>query len=124
LWSKPESWEGEGLLGHVPLEDEEVNIPAGYIFAYDVTPENSVKLKHLEINGDLFFMDGEDRLLQSYGIWVRAGNLTIGNETHPFESKATITLLGDNTDEYWAFTNSIEAGNKNLVVTSFAQMYG
>lgn len=39
-------------------------------------------------------------------------------------SKATITLLGDNTENYWAFTNSIEAGNKNLVITGTANIYG
>jgi hypothetical protein len=33
-------------------------------------------------------------------------------------------LLGDNTDNYFAFTNSIEAGNKNLVVTGTAILNG
>jgi hypothetical protein len=55
---------------------------------------------------------------------VRKGTLNIGNATHPFASKCTITLLGDNTDNFWAFHNSIEAGNKNLVVTGTANIYG
>jgi len=55
---------------------------------------------------------------------VRSGTLNIGNDTHPFEGQATINLLGDNTEEYFAFTPSIEAGNKNLVVTGNANFYG
>jgi hypothetical protein len=57
-------------------------------------------------------------------VWVRDGALNIGNATHPFAHKATITLLGDNTENYWAFTNAVEAGNKNLVVTGSANIYG
>ena len=35
-----------------------------------------------------------------------------------------ITLLGDNTERYWAFTNAIEAGNKNFVITGKVNLWG
>ena len=59
-----------------------------------------------------------------YKLWVRAGTLNIGSADLPFESEATITLWGDNTDEYWSFDRSIEAGNKNFIVTGTANIYG
>ena len=55
---------------------------------------------------------------------MRSGTLEIGTPEDPFRAKANIQLLGDNTDNYFAFTNSIEAGNKNLVVTGTAIMNG
>lgn len=33
-------------------------------------------------------------------------------------------LLGNNEEEYFAFTSGIEAGNKNLVITGTVNMYG
>ena len=78
----------------------------------------------LEINGKLAFKAGGDRDLRSHKIWVRAGSLYIGSELIPFDSLATITLLGDNTEWYWSFTSAIEAGNKGLVVTGAVYMYG
>jgi hypothetical protein len=91
---------------------------------YDIPVDQAPKLNSLTINGQLTFEDGEDKLMMSHSIWVRSGTLNIGSEDAPFVSQATITLLGDNTEEYWAFTNSIEAGNKNLVVTGTANIYG
>jgi len=50
--------------------------------------------------------------------------LEIGTPEDPFRARANIHLLGDNTERYFAFTNSIEAGNKNLVVTGTAIFNG
>ena len=69
-------------------------------------------------------MPGDDRLIKTYNFWVRAGVLNIGEDGAPFPNKATIELQGDNTEEYFAFTPNIEAGNKNLVVTGTVNMYG
>ena len=63
-------------------------------------------------------------MLKTHNLWVRAGYLQIGNETNPFPNKATIELQGDNTENFFAFTPSIEAGNKNLVITSQVSMVG
>ena len=55
---------------------------------------------------------------------MRAGTLNIGTEENPFDKKAIIELLGDNTQHYWSFTSAVEAGNKNLVITGNVNMYG
>ena len=121
-WSDVSSWP---LLGRLPEDDDDVVIEPNMNMLYDLPIDGVIpRMKSLQINGFLTFEDGADRLMMSHSIWVRSGVLNIGNETHPFESKATITLLGDNTEHYWAFTNSIEAGNKNLVVTGTANIYG
>ena len=55
---------------------------------------------------------------------MRAGELEIGTEEERYVDKMYITLLGDNTERYWAFTSSIEAGNKNFVITGTANLWG
>jgi hypothetical protein len=107
----------------VPIEGDEVIIESGWNMIYDI--EESPYLSKLEIRGKLTFLNnGTDRTLNTYNLWVRSGELEIGNETHPFEGKARIMLLGDNTENYWAFHRSIEAGNKNFVVTGTARLFG
>ena len=64
----------------------------------DIPAEEMPKLTSIEINGKLTFQPGEDRALNAYKIWVRAGEMWIGTEEEPFDAKATITLLGDNTE--------------------------
>ena len=91
---------------------------------YDLPVDEAPKLESLEVNGKLTFLPGQDRLLKTYNLWVRAGELNIGEEGNPFPNKATIELQGDNTEEYFAFTRAIEAGNKNLVITGTVNMHG
>ena len=50
--------------------------------------------------------------------------MIVGTEEEPYTGEFRITLQGDNTERYFAFTNAIEAGNKNLVVTSLVSMWG
>ena len=90
----------------------------------DIPASEAVKLRSVEINGKLTFKLGADRALNAYKIWVRAGELHIGSALEPFDSKATITLLGNNLEEYWSYTASTETGNKGLVITGKAFMYG
>jgi hypothetical protein len=120
LWSVPETWPS----GVVPVAGEDVEILGSMNVVYDVALADTVDLDSLEINGILRFDDAEDRELRSHRVWVRAGEFNIGTATTPFPKKATITLLGNNTVEYWSFATNIEAGNKNLVVTGAANFYG
>ena len=106
-----------------PVDDEEVVIPAEVHMIYDI--EESPRLNGLEIRGKLTFENnGTDRHLYTYNLWVRSGELEIGTTDAPYTAKAHIQLLGDDTEEYFAFTNAIEAGNKNLVVTGTVNMHG
>jgi len=123
-WSNVAAWEGQ-FGDRIPTDDDDVVIQPSWNMIYDLPVDGPIpKLKSLQINGVLTFEDTADRLIKSHSIWVRQGTLNIGSEEQPFVHKATITLLGDNLDHYWAFTNSIEAGNKNLVVTGTANIYG
>lgn len=121
FWSVLADWDGRATI---PMDGEDVVIPSNWNMMYDVAVADAKKVKSLEINGKLTFLPGADRLLKAYNLWVRSGELNIGSEAQPFPNKATIELQGDNTEEFFAFTRSIEAGNKNLVITGDANFYG
>jgi hypothetical protein len=119
-WTDPDTWPN----GVVPVAGDDVEILGSMNVRYNVPLSETVDLDSLEINGILTFEDTEDRELRSHRVWVRAGEFNIGTADAPFPKKATITLLGNNTIEYWSFATNIEAGNKNLVVTGAANFYG
>lgn len=122
MWTDPKAWKFDPP--RIPRENDTVVIDTDMNIIYDVALGDEVKLESLEVNGKLTFLDGADRELKSHSVWVRAGELNIGSAAAPFQSKATITLLGDNTQFYWSFSDAIEAGNKNFVVTGNANIYG
>lgn len=121
FWSVLADWDGRLEL---PKDGDEVVIPSHWNMMYDIVEADTPKLESLEINGRLSFMPGADRILKAYNLWVRSGELNIGESGNPFPNQATIELQGDNTEEYFAFTRAIEAGNKNLVITGNVNMHG
>jgi len=62
--------------------------------------------------------------LRAKYVFVRMGELIIGNETDPFLGQATITLYGNKQDQHIVYDNAIEAGNKILANTGLIKMYG
>jgi hypothetical protein len=76
-WSDAKNWPNETL----PAEGDTVEIVNGWKMILDV--ENPPKLHTLKVNGILIFSDEIDIHLQAINIYVRAGELHIGNETHP-----------------------------------------
>jgi hypothetical protein len=91
---------------------------------YDIDNDSPIYNK-VEINGRVSFLDnGVDRNLRARYIFVRQGELTIGNSTFPYLSNATITLYGDKEDEAFVVTNDVEGGNKILVNTALINMQG
>lgn len=78
LWSKISSW--PNLDGRIPIDGDDIVIEPSWNMIYDLEAGQAVKLKSLQINGNLTFRDGEDRLLMSHSIWVRSGALNIGTE--------------------------------------------
>jgi len=49
----------------------------------------------MNVNGLLTFADQEGGVhLRANNVFVRAGELHIGNATHPYQNKAHITLMG------------------------------
>lgn len=125
VWSNPDHWPS----GAVPVDGEEVVIDSGVNMVLDV---DSALLYSLEINGRLTFKDnnvteGEEpsNLTLSAGqINIRAGELFIGNETHPFQGDATIMLLGDAEAPSLYIGIGVNAGAKIMVVTGTAKLFG
>jgi len=118
-WSNPEAWP----TGRVPAEGDEVLVESGWNMLYDI--EESPIFGKIEINGRLTFEDGvKDLHLRAKSIWVRAGELVIGNSTHPFQKTAKITLHGEKADEHLLIDNLVETGNKVLVNTNRIELYG
>ena len=64
---------------------------------YDVNDSMSPILNYLEIDGILTFENNgtQDLTLGSRYIFVRAGQLIIGNSTNPFLKNANIILYGE-----------------------------
>lgn len=120
LWSNPDDWPS----GAIPVEGDDVVIESGWNMYLDIA--ETPLLNSLEINGRLSFRDedGLDITLNSYLIWVHAGELFVGTEDAEFRNKAIIRLHGQNDSPTWAFTNYPEVGNKILVNTGTIAMYG
>jgi len=49
-------------------------------------------------------------------LYVRAGELIIGNQTHPYNGEAKIVLYGEPNDETLAYSMTVETGNKVLAI--------
>jgi hypothetical protein len=62
--------------------------------------------------------------LRAKHIFVRAGKFLIGNETHPFNNTATVTLHGEKNAETIVYDNAIEAGNKVIANVGTIKMFG
>jgi len=119
-WSNPDDW--DNLPGRIPIDGDEIEIKQGWTMVFDIL--ESPKLKSLHINGHLSLAEGADRSISAYNIWVRAGTFEIGSSSNPFPNKVTITLLGDMTEGYWAFSFGIPSQNKNFVVTGTVNFWG
>mmetsp|Transcript_29268 Transcript_29268/g.28421 ORF Transcript_29268/g.28421 Transcript_29268/m.28421 type:complete len:116 (+) Transcript_29268:1190-1537(+) len=86
-WSDDAAWPS----GVKPVEGEDVVIESGWNMILD---EDTPILGKLEINGRLTFLNELDLHLEANYIFVRAGELIIGNDTNPFLFNAVITLHG------------------------------
>ena len=122
LWSRLESWDWNGGRTALPGEGEDIQIPSGINMLLDI-PETPI-LKRLEINGRLTFKEDIDVHLQAKLIWVRAGELFIGNSTHPYTKNGKITLHGKQDDETLVVSPSTSAYNKVLANTGRIEIYG
>ena len=90
LWSDPANWPN----GELPVEGDDVVVESGWNMYLDL--EETPIFDSLEINGRLTFMvDDYDITLNTKLLYVRAGELLIGEEGAPFPNKATIILHGE-----------------------------
>lgn len=91
---------------------------------YDYNDTEAPIYNNMELNGKLTFKNESDLHLKVKHLFVRAGHLEIGNETHPFNGTARITLYGEKNFESMAFDNAIEGGNKLIANVGLIKMYG
>lgn len=78
----------------------------------------------IEINGRLEFKHDMNLTLNAKHIFIRAGELVIGNETHRFNNSATIVLHGKKDEQHIVYDGAIEAGNKLIANVGKISMYG
>ena len=92
-------------------------------FLYDL-PESPI-YNYVQINGRVTFKQDAPKLhLNAMYIFVRSGELLIGNKTNPYLGDAKNTLYGDKQSESIVYTDAIEAGNKILANTALMSMWG
>lgn len=119
LWSNDASWPS----GKVPLAGEDVVIEPGKNFVFDL--EESPIYTYIQINGRVTFKEDAPKLhMRAKYVFVRAGELFIGNKTHPFKGQAQITLYGEKDNQHIVYDNAVEAGNKIIANTNLIQIYG
>ena len=84
-WSDPNSWTSLA----VPVANESVVVESGWNMLYDIDDANAPILSMVQVNGRLTFEnDVKDLHLKTKYLFVRAGELIIGNATHPFTKHA------------------------------------
>lgn len=121
LWSDVANW--PKLDNRIPIAGEAVVIEDGYDIIYDIG--ESPLFKSIEINGKLSFLQGQPAVVNTYSLWIRAGEMNVGTAEEPFDSTVEIKLHGNNTSEsQFVFSEQIPVGNKNLIVTGKLNMFG
>ena len=119
-WSDPEAWPHRE--NQVPVEGEAVVVDSGMKLIYDIG--ESPLYKSVEINGDVIFKYSMPHVLNTYGLWVRAGTLTIGSEDEPFDSTAEIRLYGNDTSPGQFVFHAADVGSKNFLITGDVKLFG
>ena len=80
---------------------------------------------YIEINGVITFKQDAPVLhLRAKYIFIRAGELHIGNQTAPYLGSAKITLSGEMANQEIVYENAVEAGNKILANVGLISIYG
>ena len=103
--------------GKLPVEGEDVEIAPGENVVLDIS---TPRLFKLTVNGRLTFLNDakepKNLTLNTNLLYVRAGELIIGNQTHPYNGEAKIVLYGEPNDETLAYSMTVETGNKVLAI--------
>jgi len=120
LWSVPASWPS----GECPKAGDDVTIESGVDMIYDLEGESPIFTLFI-VNGRVSIKDDvKNATLHAKHIFIRAGELHIGNKTHPFLNKFTIILHGEKDAKAIVYDNAIEAGNKLIANLNVMRIYG
>jgi hypothetical protein len=81
-----------------------------------------IRIKALELHGELIFTPGGDRTLQATHIFVsHVGKIRAGSKESPFPNTLKILLEGHRRTPHWP---AGDLGNKFLVSTGVVELYG
>jgi hypothetical protein len=118
LWSDVNNWP----LKRLPAEGEDVHIESGWNMTMDlpVTP----KLRLIRVNGILNFKTDIDIHFKAKHIFIRAGELNVGQKDHPYLKNCKIELYGEKDQKAIVYDNAIEAGNKLIANVNKLRMFG
>lgn len=75
------------------------------------------------IDGTLVADDTRDVYITARSIFIRAGNVTAGSPSTPFQHKFTIQINNTKEDNGW-YIDPLVAGNKYIIVTGSLNLYG
>lgn len=104
----------------LPQDGDNVTIKKEWKVLLDVQPP---RLGHLQIDGQLIVpSDVGDRTIEADSIWVK-GTFKAGTSSSPFPNKLLIKINGDRSDR-GIVVDSLEKGNKLIVVTGIMLLYG
>ena len=106
----------------LPIAGEDVVIEPGMHVILDI--ETPI-LNLLVVNGRLSFLDfNTDIHLHAKQIYVRAGELLIGEEGTPYEANAQISLYGMRNEQTEIMSGSVVSGNKLIFNTGLVSFHG
>jgi hypothetical protein len=118
LWSDVNNWP----LKRLPVEGEDVHIESGWNMTMDL-PETPI-YRLVRVNGILNFKSDIDIDFKAKHIFIRAGELNIGQKDHPYEKNCKIELFGEKDQKAIVYDNAIEAGNKLIANVNKLRMFG
>ena len=104
----------------MPEAGDSVYLNGNWTVKLDVNPP---ALDDLIIDGTLFADDTMDVLIEANWIHIRAGNLTAGSSSSPFQHNFTIKVNGQKTDNGFV-VDPILAGSKLFVVSGILNLHG
>jgi hypothetical protein len=106
--------------GTIPATGQDVYINGNWTVLIDMDPN---PIKYMIVDGALIADDTRDIYITAQSIHIRAGSITAGSSSVPFEHKFTIQINNTANADEWTIDDMI-SGNKFLVVTGSLNLYG
>jgi len=114
MWSDSETWGGD----FAPVDGEMVHLPAGMNLFVDI--DRSPVLRAVLVEGQLIFAPNSDpnhqRFFDAYYIFINGGSMEVGTEEHPYTSKITFTMHGNQYDPFLPIYGNKVIGVRNGVL--------
>lgn len=116
MWNNASMWPNET----VPKAGDNVTIYCDWTVLINVNPE---PMGNFIVDGDLVVDDSMDINITAKSIFIRAGSLTVGSPSAPFNHSFIFQVNGNKFDNYYD-VDPLISGNKLFVVTGLLNLYG